>query len=214
MRAGSCDNAWMRWAALVIVGLMGCGGDDGTEASDAAAVDTAAADTSLVDAAGETGTPDAPAGDAAAADSAAADTAIADAADAATADAADVATADVATADALACGYVAVNDVVVKCGDKFTMLGYFDVVPASSTCPPYWAFAGKGPHPSKEAAIAAEGCDGSCIYLFTTSVTRLYCGKKTGYEVLKASGCPDVYRFAEGYYPSVEAHDAAFPCAG
>jgi hypothetical protein len=24
--------------------------------------------------------------------------------------------------------------------------------------------------------------------------------------------CADLYRFSEGYYPSVEAHDAANPC--
>lgn len=118
-----------------------------------------------------------------------------------------------AVADAPACDYVDVDDVLVKCSGKYGLLGKFAVDPASSACPPYWSFGGTTAHyETKEAAIAGQACDAACVWTFATSVTRLHCGHKDGYETLKATGCPDVYRFAEGYYESVEAHDAANPC--
>jgi hypothetical protein len=129
------------------------------------------------------------------------------------ADASDSAPVDADASETTSCDYVDLDDVLVKCGGKYALLGYFDVDPAAASCPPYWGFGGKTPHyATKDAAIAGQGCDATCVWTFATAVTRLYCGHKDGYETLKASGCPDVYRFAEGYYESVEAHDAANPC--
>lgn len=131
----------------------------------------------------------------------------------AVADASDSAPVDADASETTSCDYVDLDDVLVKCSGKYALLGYFDVDPASASCPPFWGFGGKTPHyATKDAAIAGQGCDATCVWTFATAVTRLYCGHKDGYETLKASGCPDVYRFAEGYYESVEAHDAAHPC--
>jgi hypothetical protein len=178
----------MKWTLLVALLAVGCGsGDSEVTSADSAPTDTG---TRLDSSAADTTTSDSQAGETSASD----------------------ATDSSADASTDACGYVDVDDVVVMCDGKYVMLGYFNVVPGSSSCPPYWAFPGKSGHPTKEDAIAAAGCSAMCIYKFSTSVTRLYCGKKTGYEVLRATDCADLYRFAEGYYASVEAHDAANPC--
>lgn len=115
-------------------------------------------------------------------------------------------------ADIAACSYVAVDEVVVLCGADYVFVSHF--TSDAPRCPPFYAFDPDGAHfPNTAAAIASDAtCDASCEWHFATSVTRLYCGHRTGYETLSATGCADVYRFAEGYYPSVEAHDAANPC--
>jgi len=205
--------------------MLGCGGTDAGASdpinetgpiADSASPDTARADSGTSDSniVSDSGGPDSAGSDSSLSDSGGPDSTGSDSSTPGASDAGkDASPADTSDAVADACGYVDVNDVVVKCGDKYTMLGYFDVVPSSATCPPYWAFAGKSGYATKEEAIAAAGCSASCIYQFSTSVTRLYCSKKTGYEVLKAGkGCADLYRFAEGYFDSVAAHDAAFPC--
>jgi hypothetical protein len=195
----------MRPFVLACALLFGCSSNDdaASPVADSEVVDTAV-DTSSTDTSVATDT-------GSAADSVA--DSIADASDSAgdTIEASVDASAE--TTDAMTCDYVDLDDVVVKCGGKYGLLGKFDVDPPSAACPPYWGFGGKSPHyESKEAAIAGEGCDATCVYTFATAVTRLYCGHKDGYETLKATGCPDLYRFAEGYYESVAAHDAANPC--
>jgi len=116
--------------------------------------------------------------------------------------------------DAGACNHVAVDDVVVSCGGAYRFVSRFVSDVGGAACPPFYGFSPDGPRFDDVAsAIASDAtCDASCQYRFAMSVTRLYCGRRTGYEVLTATGCPDLVRFAEGYYPSVEAHDAARPC--
>ena len=117
-------------------------------------------------------------------------------------------------AGAAMCGYVGVDDVVVSCGGEYRFVSRFIDGEGSPDCPEFYGFSPDGARfDGFDAAIASDPtCDATCVYRFATSVTRLYCGRRTGYETLAAAGCPELYRFAEGYFSSVEAHDAAHPC--
>jgi len=52
----------------------------------------------------------------------------------------------------------------------------------------------------------------ACVYDFTTSVSRVHCDRRAGYETLTATDCATLFRFPDGYYTSVEAYDASHPC--
>jgi hypothetical protein len=131
----------------------------------------------------------------------------------ATADAARDASAD-AFVPPPSCSYSNVDDVVVDCSGTYRMVSQFNVVPPSSMCPAYWQVGMSAPAFTPEQAATNAGCSTACIWRFSMSVTRLYCNHRSGYEVL--SGTPDrcgqLFRFAEGYFTSVEAHDAMYPC--
>jgi hypothetical protein len=110
------------------------------------------------------------------------------------------------------CEYTAVDDVIVLCGTEYTFVSQF--TSEMSSCPPFYSFDPDGTqYASVEDAVASNpSCDATCQWHFALGVDRLYCGHRTGYEVLRATGCDDVYRFPEGYYDSVEEHDAENPC--
>jgi hypothetical protein len=117
--------------------------------------------------------------------------------------------------DAGGCEYTALDEVIVECEGMPTFVSLIGVFPPSDECPEYWVVGSRPTHyESAEQAIASESCDAGCQWHFSTSVTRLYCGRRTGYEVLRADGkgCEDLYRFDDGYYPSVEAYDDTHPC--
>lgn len=111
------------------------------------------------------------------------------------------------------CAYASIDDVIVKCGERYRSLQHFRSDPTGA-CPDFYGFTATGPHYATPAeAIAADAtCNGRCIYDFSNSFSRLWCGRRTGYESLSAEGCSDIFLFAEGYYDSVEAHDAMIPC--
>jgi hypothetical protein len=115
-------------------------------------------------------------------------------------------------ADVARCDYVGVDEVIVQCDGLYTFVSHFTSEVAG--CPEFYGFTPDGVHAdSFDEAIASDAtCNPDCQWRFRTAVDRLYCGHRTGYEVLEADGCDDVYRFPEGYYPSVEAHDAMNPC--
>ncbi len=124
--------------------------------------------------------------------------------------------APVTEPDAGGCAYTALDEVIVECDDAPTFVSHIGVFPPSDDCPPYWVVGSRPTHyDTAEQAIAGEACDAGCQWHFAMSVTRLYCGRRTGYEVLRAeeAGCDDLYRFDDGYYPSVEAYDETHPCA-
>jgi hypothetical protein len=116
--------------------------------------------------------------------------------------------------DAGACDYVAVDEVVVLCSTDYAFVSRF--VSEVSGCAPFHGFTPSGPRFADTAsAIASDAsCDPTCQWRFATSVSRIYCGRRSGYETLTAPDptCADLYRFAEGYFASVEEHDAAYPC--
>jgi hypothetical protein len=118
------------------------------------------------------------------------------------------------TLDAGACDYVAVDEVVVRCDMRYVFVSRFQS--EAPGCAPFHGFDPGGPRFADAAsAIASDPtCEPMCQWRFATSVSRIYCGRRSGYETLSAPdpACADLYRFAEGYYPSVEAHDAANPC--
>ena len=150
-----------------------------------------------------------------------------DASAAGDAGAGDAGTSDASTPDASAsdsgppvdagpdCEYVAVDEVIVRCDGDFTFVSHFTSTVAGCD-PSFYGFDPRDTHfaSSAEAIASDPNCDAGCEWHFATSVSRIYCGHRDGYEVLRADGdgCPDVYRFAEGWYESVEAHDAAHPC--
>jgi len=110
------------------------------------------------------------------------------------------------------CSYDPIDDVVVKCGDTYRFVTLFRE--REMTCPDFYGFTPTGPRfASFAAAIASEPtCDASCVYRFSIAVTRLWCGRRSGYDVLRAEGCAQIYRFPAGYYDSVESHDVMVPC--
>ena len=184
-----------------VIGIAGCG--ESNAAVDASmAIDAAALDASLPADAGsiDAGTADAGTDDAGTDDAGNDDAGAVDAG---------MAPMDSGTAG---CDYVGVDEVIVECGGRYVFVSRFESTVRG--CEPFFGFDPEGPRFSSYAeAIASNAtCDATCQWHFASAVTRLYCGRRSGYEVLEARGCPDLYRFPEGYYPSVEAHDAAHPC--
>jgi hypothetical protein len=114
--------------------------------------------------------------------------------------------------DVARCSYVAVDEVIVLCGTDYTFVSHF--TSELSSCPPFYGFDPEGEQFSDSASAIASNtsCDATCQWHFASEVSRLHCGHRDGYEILSATGCDDVYRFSEGYYASVEEHDAANPC--
>lgn len=117
-------------------------------------------------------------------------------------------------ADVARCNYNGVDEIIVLCTGEYTFLNH--LTSDQPNCPEIYAFDPSiAQYASFEEALAATpSCDGSCQWHFSGEVTRLHCGHRDGYEILRATepGCADVYRFAEGYYASVEEHDAMVPC--
>lgn len=136
--------------------------------------------------------------------------------DASAADAPSDPSSDAAVADdAGGCEYTALDEVIVECEGMPTFVTRIGVFPPSDECPVFWVVGSRPTHyESAEQAIAGESCDAGCEWHFSTSVTRIFCGRRSGYEVLRAEGdaCEDLYRFDDGYYPSVEAYDETHPC--
>lgn len=163
---------------------------DGSAASDSSVVtDSASADASS-------------SADSSAADAASADSSASDASSAADA------------ADASGCNYTAVDEVLVDCSGTYRFTSYFIADPASASCPPYWQVGSAAPASTYQQAAMNGGCTTTCTWRFATSVSRLYCGVRSGYESLTGTpeSCPTLYRFSEGFFTSVEAHDEMFPC--
>lgn len=200
IRQANGERMKLGWVLLGCVLFVGCGDDDGAtdagldaSATDGGGVDASRSDASTDDASTDDASTDVDASDV----------------DADTSDAGDAAAED---AGPPGCGYVAVNDVVVRCDGEPTFVGYF----ASEVdgCDPFWGFSPEGPrYEDAASAIGSDpSCDAGCIYSPSMAVTRLYCGVRSGYERFVAPDCPDLYRFPAGWYGSVEEHDAANPC--
>ncbi len=117
-------------------------------------------------------------------------------------------------ADVARCNYNGVDEIILLCGGEYTWLSHFTSDVAD--CPDIYAFDPElAQYASFEEALAATpSCDASCQYHFSSEVTRRCGNTRSGYEILRATGagCADVYRFAEGYFHSVEEHDALYPC--
>jgi hypothetical protein len=113
-----------------------------------------------------------------------------------------------------ACMYVNVDDRVVECGGRYRFNRRFDTVPASAACPPYWRVGDSAPASTAEQAATNAGCSTACEFRFMTSVSRLYCGRRSGYDILVGTParCGTIYSFPEGFFSSVDEHDRMFPC--
>lgn len=119
------------------------------------------------------------------------------------------------TPDAGGCDYVPVDEVVVRCMGAYSFVNHYANTFPSASCPAFYGVGGDDTrYPASMAAIVGEGCDPNCQWHFSTSVSRIYCGHRDGYETLVAEtgSCGTLYRFSDGYYPSVEAHDSEHPC--
>lgn len=116
-------------------------------------------------------------------------------------------------ADVARCNYVGVDEVIVLCAGDYTFLSHFT---SDQGCPDIYAFDPElAQYATPEEALAATpSCDATCQWHFSLAVDRMWCGHRSGYEILRsdAAGCADIYRFPEGYYASVEEHDAMVPC--
>ena len=112
------------------------------------------------------------------------------------------------------CAYVSIDDKVVHCGSSYKSVHHFSAPSSSSTqCPDFWGMTASGPHHASAAdAAAASGCDTTCVWSAAISVSMLHCGQKTGFIRFDAPGCPQLFQFPDGYFPSVAAWEAAHPC--
>jgi hypothetical protein len=178
---------------------------------DATTADAPTVDVSTVDASGSDGGDSAATRDAATVDASVRDGASSDAANDGAAS--DGGGADVFVPDP-ACMYVNVDDRVVQCAGRYRFNRRFDTVPASAACPPYWRVGDSPPASTAEQAAMNAGCSTECEFRFMTSVSRLYCGRRSGFDILVGTParCGTIYSFPEGFFSSVDEHDMMFPC--
>jgi hypothetical protein len=114
-----------------------------------------------------------------------------------------------------ACAYGVDQQFLVRCGTGYRVIPYLTAAPADEACPGYFSLDGMS-FPDVAAAAAAADCETTCVWRESTSVLRLYCGKKeefSSYAADPPDACDDLYAFSDGtFYPSAEEHDAAHPC--
>jgi hypothetical protein len=110
----------------------------------------------------------------------------------------------------VACSYLD-DPIIVACAPRFEYARVWTDTSNPAACPPYTTFR-SNTYADPIEATCAQGCNPACIYRATLSVSFLFCGRRSGYIVYRAANCADVYEFAEGLYPSVEAHAEANPC--
>jgi hypothetical protein len=112
------------------------------------------------------------------------------------------------------CPYFSIEERVVECSGDFVFVGRFITEEGAPPCPEFYGFSEDGAHyASFEQAIAANSaCDDTCVYRFVNGVSRLYCGRRHGYETLEADGCPMLFRIDGEYYESIEEYDRTHPC--
>lgn len=215
-------------ASLFLVGLGACSdGDDGLDSGPAdLGLDAGPADLGPTDRGVDQGFPDSAIADADPADvadvgadggvDAAPDAADPDAspADADLLDAGPDAGPDAGDAGPLPCDYLDLQINLVQCPGGFQYLRGFEDLNANPNCPPYWELGGNQ-YSSAAAAVSGQGCNSACIYQASTSVSLIDpCGRRNGYIIFTANGCPDIYEFADGIFPSVEAWEAQLNCGG
>jgi hypothetical protein len=112
------------------------------------------------------------------------------------------------------CTYANVDEKLAECGGFYKLILQYTKQSGPGTCvSQYWVVKGEtGQHASAAAAAAAGGCDGQCIWSKAMAVTMLRCGQKTGFIRWDATGCPSLFEFPGGWYPSVADFEAANPC--
>ena len=212
-------------------------GDDDTADGGATDPDTLVpdaaepADTSTTDISADTLTPDADnepdggndtdpvtdaASDAADTDTVEADTTEVDAATDAATDAGTDA-ADATDGGGVACEFLDLDIRILDCnGDYKYLRGWTAPFDTSGACVPYFTISGDDTrYATADDAINTTDCSPECQYVASTSVTWLYCGRRTGYIIYRDADerCGDLYEMPEGIYTSLEAHAAENPCA-
>jgi len=104
---------------------------------------------------------------------------------------------------------------LVDCNGAFDEVRQYSPLPplTDADCPPYYELQG-ALAATRDEAIVAAGCDGSCVRRVDTAGSFRHCGARRGFDCyLDDDGqCGRLCRFAEGYYPSVEDFVAANPC--
>lgn len=121
---------------------------------------------------------------------------------------------DAGDAGPLPCDYLDLQINLVQCPGGFQYLRGFEDLNGNPNCPPYWELGGNQ-YSSSAAAVSGQGCNSACIYQASTSVSLIDpCGRRNGYIIFTANGCPDIYEFADGIFPSVEAWEAQLNCGG
>ncbi|MBK6690159.1 MAG: hypothetical protein IPG45_37185 [Deltaproteobacteria bacterium] len=222
MRAALC------FAGLIFAGLVAC--SDEVEVQDSGpsdlGVDAGPSDLGPTDRGVDQGFPDSSFADAEPADAADAGAdggpdatpdagpADADAPDADDLDAGPDAGPDAGDAGPLPCDYLDLQINLVQCPGGFQYLRGFEDLNGNPNCPPYWELGGNQ-YSTAPAAVSGQGCNSACIYQASTSVSLIDpCGRRNGYIIFTANGCPDIYEFSDGIFPSVEAWEAQLNCGG
>jgi hypothetical protein len=114
------------------------------------------------------------------------------------------------------CNYLDLGISIVSCGDGHSYLReWTDLDGNTRACPAYYTISGDTSSWGTAAeALASQSCDDSCMYVASTSVSWVRCGRRGGYIVYRADGrdCGELYELPEGLFPSIEAYNAAHPC--
>lgn len=113
-----------------------------------------------------------------------------------------------------ACDFLDLQVCIVQCPSGFEYLREFSDVNMTAGCAPFSMLLGNR-YATTPAAIQGEGCSSQCLYKASTSVSFIdHCNHRNGYIIFRAAGCPDLYEFSNGLFPSREAWEAATHCGG
>ena len=112
------------------------------------------------------------------------------------------------------CDFLDLQVCIVQCPSGFEYLREFSDVNMTAGCAPFSMLLGNR-YATTPAAIQGEGCSSQCLYKASTSVSFVdHCNHRNGYIIFRAAGCPDLYEFSNGLFPSREAWEAATHCGG
>jgi hypothetical protein len=120
-------------------------------------------------------------------------------------------------ASPVACEFIDLDIRILDCnGDYKYLRGWTAPFDESGTCVPYFTISGdETQYATADEAINTTDCSADCQYVASTSVSWLYCGRRSGYIIYRDADerCGDLYEMPEGIYTSLEAHAAENPCA-
>jgi len=122
------------------------------------------------------------------------------------------------------CDYTFLEQYVVDCGGVRVSAVAFSDPGGNPACPPYYHLLGTE-YPTMAQAMAANGCDDTCVYLPFTSVMFLHCDTRAEFFEYRDGGpdqstptgtCDPILYFwsayGSGWYPSLAAFLDENPC--
>lgn len=116
----------------------------------------------------------------------------------------------------VACEFIDLDIRILDCnGDYKYLRGWSAPFDTTGTCVPYFTISDDDTqYTTADDAINTTDCSADCQYVASTSVTWLYCGRRSGYIIYRDADerCGDLYEMPDGIYTSLEEHAAENPC--